>query len=77
MGHGGEFETSSQLATRLATGRWSEVWWLGERDVVKPIAPACTASRTMACMRARSSSVAASVKARSPITYVRRAECPT
>ena len=45
--------TSSQLATRLATGRWSEVWWLGERDVVKPIAPACTASRTMTCIRAR------------------------
>ncbi len=31
---------------RLATGRPSGVSWLGEREVVKPMAPAVSASRS-------------------------------
>ena len=60
--------TSSQSAARLATGRSSAVTWLGVREVEKPIAPAATASFASAHMRASSSGVAWSVKARSPIT---------
>ena len=36
---------------RLATGRPSGVSWLGEREVVKPMAPARIASRTLALHR--------------------------
>ena len=32
--------TSSQVASRLATGWRCGVWWLRVREVVKPIAPA-------------------------------------
>jgi hypothetical protein len=60
--------TSSQVATRLATGRRSGVSWLGEREVVKPMAPARMASRSSRAIARRSSSVAGWSKARSPIT---------
>ena len=60
--------TSSQSANRLATGCPSGVWWLRVRDVVKPAAPARMAPRTSRCMAARSSGVASSVNARSPMT---------
>ena len=69
--------TSSQFATRLATGRRSGVSWLGDREVVKPMAPAVSASRSSRSIARRSSSVAALSKARSPIAYVRSAEWPT
>ena len=60
--------TSSQVATRLATGRPSGVSWAGEREVVKPMAPARRASRSSRSIARRSSSVAVSSNARSPIT---------
>ncbi len=60
--------TSSQEAMRLATGRESGVSWLGEREVVKPIAPAVIALRSSRSMASRSSSVAGPSNARSPIT---------
>ncbi len=60
--------TSSHAATRLATGRPSGVSWLGEREVVKPMAPAAMAPRSSRSMAARSSSVAGLSKARSPMT---------
>ena len=53
---------------RLATGRRSGVSWLGEREVVKPMAPARSASRSSRSIARRSSSVAAPSKARSPMT---------
>ncbi len=68
--------TSSQLAARLATGRASGVSCAGDREVVKPMAPARMASRRMRSMAARSSSVARWSNARSPITNVRIAACP-
>ena len=43
---------------RLATGRPSGVSWLGEREVVKPMAPARSASRSSRSIARRSSSVA-------------------
>ena len=66
--------TSRHSATRLATGRSSAVMWLCVRDVEKPIAPAFSASCVSAHIFFRSSSLAASLNARSPITYVRSAE---
>ncbi len=60
--------TSSQLAARLATGRSSGVSWAGEREVVKPRAPARRASRSSRSIARRSSSLAFCSKARSPIT---------
>jgi hypothetical protein len=60
--------TSFHEARRLATGRRSGVSWLGERDVVKPIAPARIASRSSRSMALRSSSPASFSKARSPMT---------
>ena len=69
--------TSSHGALRLATGRPSGVSWLGEREVVKPIAPARIDSRTWCSIAWRSSSVAGPSNARSPITNVRIAEWPT
>ena len=62
---------------RLATGRRSGVSWLGEREVVKPMAPARSASRSSRSIARRSSSVEPASKARSPMVYVRSAECPT
>ena len=53
---------------RLATGLRSDVSWLGEREVVKPIAPARTASAAMSAMRPTSSALASSMNARGPIT---------
>ncbi len=44
--------TSSQFATRLATGRRSGVSWLGDREVVKPMAPALSACAQLALHRA-------------------------
>ena len=60
--------TSLHDASRLATGRSSDVAWLTERDVVNPIAPARIDASTSRRMAARSSSVASSSNARSPIT---------
>jgi len=68
--------TSDHSAIRLATGVLSGVTWVVERELEKPIAPARIASLTAAVMRARSSSVAVSLSARFPITYMRRAEWP-
>src|SRR5207249_4180003 len=68
--------TSPHVASRLATGRPSGVSWIGEREVVKPIAPARIASRSSRSIARRSSSVAACSNARSPITWVRRAQWP-
>ena len=49
----------------------------GDRDVVKPRAPARIASRTWRSIALRSSSLAGLSNARSPITNVRTAEWPT
>ncbi len=68
--------TSSHTASREATGRSSDVVCVSAREVVKPTAPAARASRSSRSMAARSSSVAAPSKARSPITHVRSAEWP-
>ena len=46
------------------------------RELEKPMAPAFSASFTVAAMRAMSSSVAASASARLPMTYMRSAEWP-
>ena len=59
--------TSSQDATRLATGFRSAVSWFRVREVVKPMAPAARASASSRFIAARSASVAGSEKARSPI----------
>ena len=69
--------TSSQAAWRLGTGRSSEVAWLCDLDVDRPSAPALMAPSSWSCIARTSSSVPGSSKARSPITYVRRAEWPT
>ena len=45
--------TSSQVARRLATGRPSGVSWLGEREVVKPMAPARMRVAQLALHRAQ------------------------
>ena len=69
--------TSSHAASREATGRSSEVSWCSLREVENPMAPARSrASPAGAFMRARSSSVASSSKARSPMAQVRSAEWP-
>ena len=60
--------TSSQLAMRLATGFPPGVSWLGDLEVVKPMAPAMSAARSSRSIAARSASLAACSKARSPIT---------
>ena len=60
--------TSAHVASRLATGRPSGVSWMGERVVVKPIAPAWMAARSSRSIARRSSSVAVCSKARSPMT---------
>ena len=67
---------SAQSAMRLATGVWSGVMWVVARELEKPIAPARIASLTIATIAVRSSSLAFSVSARSPITYMRSAEWP-
>ena len=69
--------TSSHEASREATGRSSEVWWCTMRDVENPIAPARNDSSSWRHMSSRSSSLAWSVNARSPMAQVRRAEWPT
>ncbi len=61
---------------RLATGCPALVRCARLRDVLKPIAPAATASRTTCRIRCFSSSVAVSLNARSPIAAARTAECP-
>ena len=61
---------------RLATGVLSGVTWVVARELEKPIAPTRIASCTAAAIRVRSSSVARSVRARLPMTYIRRAEWP-
>jgi len=53
---------------RLATGLESGVSWLGDRDVVKPMAPAISALRSSRSIAARSASLAGPSNARSPIT---------
>ena len=68
--------TSSHDASRDATGRLSDVSWCSLRDVENPIAPARIDSASWPRISFRSSSVACSVKARSPIAHVRSAECP-
>ena len=68
--------TSDQSAMRLATGVSSGVTCVGERELENPMAPARIASCTAAAMRARSSSVAFSLSARLPMTYMRSAEWP-
>ena len=57
--------------------RSSEVSWFMLIEVVKPSAPARSESCTWPTIIARSSASASSVKARSPIAQVRRAEWPT
>ena len=59
--------TSSQVATRLATGCRSLVSWFRVRDVVNPMAPAARASASSRFITARSAGLAGSEKARSPI----------
>ena len=68
--------SSDQSAMRLATGVSSGVTCVVARELENPMAPARIASRTAAVMRARSSSVALSLNARAPMTYMRRAEWP-
>ena len=68
--------SSDHSAIRLATGVSSGVTWVVARELEKPMAPARTASFTAATMRVRSSSVAFSVSARFPMTYMRSAEWP-
>jgi hypothetical protein len=68
--------TTRNVAMRLATGVSSGVTCVEARELEKPMAPAFSASFTAAAIRARSSSVAASVSARRPITYMRSAEWP-
>jgi hypothetical protein len=68
--------SSDQSAIRLATGVSSGVTCVVARELENPRAPARIASCTAAAMRARSSPVAGSVSARSPMTYMRRAEWP-
>jgi hypothetical protein len=68
--------TSRQSPMRLATGTSPGAVCVGEREVEKPMAPAFSASRTRARMRSMSSSVAGSVMARRPMTYMRIAEWP-
>jgi hypothetical protein len=52
------------------------VTWVEARELEKPMAPAFSASCTVAAMRAMSSSVAFSASARRPMTYMRSAEWP-
>ena len=68
--------SSDHAASRDATGRSSLVSWCSLRDVVSPIAPAASASASWAFISARSSAVASSSNARSPIAQVRSAEWP-
>ena len=68
--------TSSHDARRDATGRLSDVSWCSLRDVENPIAPARIESASCPRISFRSSSVASSVNARSPIAQVRSAEWP-
>jgi hypothetical protein len=67
---------SSHSAMRLATGVSSGVTCVEARELEKPMAPAFSASFTAPAMRTMSSSVAASVSARLPMTYMRSAEWP-
>ena len=67
---------SSHSAMRLATGVSSGVTWVDARELENPRAPALSASWTAAAIRVMSSSLAASVSARLPMTYMRSAEWP-
>jgi hypothetical protein len=67
---------SSHSAMRLATGVSSGVTWVEARELEKPSAPAFSASWTARAMPVMSSSVAFSLSARRPITYMRSAEWP-
>ena len=69
--------TSFQAAWRLATGEPSGVMCVWVREVETPTAPARSASWMSRVMARISSSVASSVSARRPMTYMRSAECPT
>ena len=61
---------------RLATGVLSGVTCVDARELEKPMAPTRNASFTAAAMRLMSSSLAFSVSARLPMTYMRSAEWP-
>ena len=68
--------SSAAVASAAGVSLPSEVRWLSLRPVLKPTAPACSASRTSARIAAMSSSPAAAwVKARSPITAMRTGSC--
>ena len=68
--------TSDQAAIRLATGVSSGVTCVVARELENPMAPTRIASCTAAAIRVRSSSVAGSLNARLPMTYMRKAEWP-